>query len=275
MKIAQAQTAIDCFHGLVQSTKAGQHALIMSVMKPKLSYTGQELSHLTGLSPNVISARLFELREELKWVIRLDERKVCPHSNVLVHVHSRAPSDEEGKRKSELCRINATRHGLADSRVHRSWMSMRQRCLNKNDKRYADYGGRGISICERWMIFENFLSDMGSMPDGHTLDRIDVNGNYEPNNCRWANSVQQARNQRTNRLFTFEGETHCLSEWAEIKGVLIKSLSTRLDRGWTFERAITTPFRAMKAFARKPRNPNALVDIAAHRKVPTEQLELV
>lgn len=253
MKTNQSITAVECFHGRVQQDKTGQHASILKVMRLGQDYTGQQLAHLTGLTPNVISARLYELREELRWVERRDYRVVCPITNVSVFVHRKLLLQDGGERRSILCKALATRHGLADTRVHRSWMSMRQRCLNSNDKRFGDYGGRGISICERWMSFENFYADMGPMPDGFSIDRINVNGNYEPSNCRWADHKTQARNIRANRLFTVNGETHCLSEWAELKGLNVKSLSTRLDRGWEFCRALTTPFRPMKEFKRKKR----------------------
>ena len=88
---------------------------------------------------------------------------------------------------------------------------MRYRCLNPNSKHYIDYGGRGIAICERWMTFENFYEDMGDPPTGMTLDRIDVNGNYEPDNCRWATDKQQVRNRRN---------TLCEEDVYEIKKML-------------------------------------------------------
>jgi len=143
-----------------------------------------------------------------------------------------------GCRREHVSRDKALRHGLADSRIHRSWMSMRRRCEDHNHSAYANYGGRGIVVCARWQKFENFAADMGPMPRGYTLDRIDVNGNYEPSNCRWASYKQQARNTRTNRLLTCNGETHCVAEWAEIKGMSVKTLGTRLSRGWTIERAL-------------------------------------
>lgn len=92
------------------------------------------------------------------------------------------------------------KHGLINTPTYYSWAGMKSRCMNSNDTRYKDWGGRGIKVCERWMDFRNFLEDMGVRPEGTTLDRIDANGDYKPGNCRWATAQQQASNKRNSTL---------------------------------------------------------------------------
>ena len=105
---------------------------------------------------------------------------------------------------------------------------MRSRCDRKTDPAYPNYGGRGIRVCDRWQIFENFLQDMGPMPDGMELDRIDVNGHYEPGNCRWATVIEQARNKRNSLHIEFNGQTKCLKAWAEELGIGYHTLYRRV-----------------------------------------------
>lgn len=134
------------------------------------------------------------------------------------------------------------KHGYAGTSTHHVWKGMRQRCLNANAPAYADYGGRGITICERWMeSFENFLADMGEKPEGLTLDRRDNNGPYSPENCAWASRKAQAENRRSNRILEFGGKRQILSQWAADMGEPVTLLAGRLDRGWPVERALTEP----------------------------------
>jgi hypothetical protein len=95
-------------------------------------------------------------------------------------------------------------HGMRRTRIYAGWRAMKDRCLNPNNHAYDRYGGRGITICERWMKFENFHQDMGDKPAGLTLDRIDNDGNYEPGNCKWSTPAEQARNRRKRKDGLFQ-----------------------------------------------------------------------
>jgi hypothetical protein len=127
---------------------------------------------------------------------------------------------------------------------------MRERCADENNAGYEDYGGRGIAVCPRWLdSFENFLEDMGERPDGKTLDRYpDVNGNYDPKNCRWATAEEQANNRNSTRWLSFNGETLSLTQWARRAGLTATALCLRLNRyQWTVERALSTPLNFRRA----------------------------
>jgi len=114
---------------------------------------------------------------------------------------------------------------------YRCWSNMLSRCENAGHQLYANYGARGITVCERWHTFELFLTDMGRRPSPiHSIDRIDNTLGYEPGNCRWATDVQQNRNTRSTRHITANGETHCIAEWARLRNIPLSSLYTRLNR---------------------------------------------
>lgn len=145
----------------------------------------------------------------------------------------------QGKRSSCGCKRGSyisegkMIHGMSKSTEYKSWIHMRERCQNPNSKYYSHYGGRGIKVCERWSgpnNFPNFLKDMGMKPQGkHSIDRIDVNGDYTPENCRWATDLQQARNTRTN--ITFNGK--CMKEWALENSLPYSAFAWRVKKhGW-------------------------------------------
>ena len=127
------------------------------------------------------------------------------------------------------------RHGKTHSPTYKSWLSVKGRCLNKGDQAYALYGGRGIKVCERWAYsFENFLLDMGEKPKDFSIERIDVNGDYEPHNCVWASRLEQSRNRRNTIRVVYEGILVPLSEAAEKSGIPYQVLLDRKSRlGWS------------------------------------------
>jgi hypothetical protein len=121
-----------------------------------------------------------------------------------------------------------------------SWKAMKARCKYPSQHGYKYYGGRGIKVCERWLDFDNFLADMGEPEEGLTLDRIDSDGDYEPDNCRWATWSEQATNKCNNRVITACGESKTLSEWAKDAGISPSTISQRLARGWSEDEAVST-----------------------------------
>lgn len=163
-----------------------------------------------------------------------------------------------GKTKSCGCLIREsatkllTTHGLSSHPLHGIYCGIRGRCFLKTNTSYKRYGARGISICKRWLDFQIFYDDNIEAYTKHvekhghkntTIDRINNDGDYTPENCRWATWKEQGRNQRTNRLITYKGETKPLSEWAEQIGINDTGLSTRLKK-WSLEDAMTRPIRS-------------------------------
>lgn len=124
---------------------------------------------------------------------------------------------------------------------------MKLRCFKKDSRDYRLYGGRGISVCDRWLSFDNFISDMGQRPTSkHMLDRIDNNGDYSPENCRWATPVEQARNKRNNHLVPVNGRLVTLAEAQELTGVEQTTIRQRINLGWDAEKAATVKVRREK-----------------------------
>lgn len=149
--------------------------------------------------------------------------------------------------KERAKEVNKT-HGGSNERLYFVWQGMKNRCTNPNFLEYKNYGGRGIKVCEEWLDYESFKKFMlekgydPSAPFGeYTIERIDVNGNYEPNNCTIASQKEQVHNMTSNHNLTYKGETKCLSEWAREIGINATTLLNRLQRGMSVEEAIETP----------------------------------
>lgn len=148
---------------------------------------------------------------------------------------------ESGATKTCGCRFTAFTHGMSQTDTYHTWENMKARCLNSKNTHYENYGGRGITVCERWMKFENFLEDMGERPENKTLDRVDNDGNYEPSNCRWATKKQQQSNRKVTRFVSYKGKKRVLSELVDELGLKYNTVNSRIcSLGWTPEEAIIT-----------------------------------
>ena len=139
------------------------------------------------------------------------------------------------------------KHGECNTRIYGIWKKIKSRCNDTNNDRYADYGGRGITVCQEWSesfeAFRDWAIDNGYRDD-LTIDRIDVDGNYDPANCRWISNQKQQNNRRDNHYITHNGETHTITEWARILKLSENALVHRILRGWDIERAFNTPIQA-------------------------------
>lgn len=208
-------------------------------------FTGQDLTGRTFGRLTVIALCGFRrcgIHREAKW------KCLCTCGNYTV---VGASGLKTGSSKScgclaiELTSKRNKTHGYATCPPHpmyQSWVHMKIRCNNKNDKRYASYGGRGIRICKRWMVFERFLDDMGqTWKLGLQIGRKDNNGNYCPENCAWENRFEQCNNRRNTRLLTVRGNTMTFAQWEKHLGLNGGLISSRIRRGFTPEDAIVRP----------------------------------
>lgn len=172
-------------------------------------------------------------------------RAVCLcGESIVAHFH------RWGRLKScgqEGCKPRHIKHGFvrSNSPEYTAWKNLRDRCNNPKNPKYPEYGGRGIFVSPEWDDFRIFLKDMGYRPSPiHSIDRIDVNGGYEGKNCRWATRKEQNRNRRHHFMIEFRGERLCLMEWAERMRLSCGCIRGRLARGWSAEKALSTPCRA-------------------------------
>lgn len=206
--------------------------------KPRI-YPGQRFGRLTVIYETLERANTAKL-----WMCQCD----CGEATFVTSTRLlNAKTASCGCYAVEKTKQRFTTHGHRYTRVYRTWGSMFGRCRNPNSAQYPDYGGRGIKVCDRWLTFENFLADMGYPPEGHSIDRIDVDGNYCPENCRWLDDKGQQRNRRSNRRLEFNGEILPISEWAERTGIKSCTIAARINRkSMSVEQALTTPARRPK-----------------------------
>jgi hypothetical protein len=195
-------------------------------MVKSIDRTGHVFGRWTALS---------RVSGQRKWLCRCE----CGTVKTVATSHLRQGKSRScGCLEKELTSARAKTHGMSATVEHRTWMSMRDRCRNPKAAHYDCYGGRGITVCERWInSFGNFYEDMGPRPSSrHSIDRIDVNGHYEPGNCRWATIAEQRRNTRTNTIVQYLGRDMCIAEAAELSGISQCTLSMRIRRGWDSSR---------------------------------------
>lgn len=198
--------------------------------------TGEQFGRLTVIceSPRKNTRRQFSCRCECGRI------KDVPYDSL-----KRGDSQSCGCLRSELASSRMTVHGHSARKSitpeYRSWTNMIARCTNPKCTYYEYYGGRGITVCDRWKSFPEFVADMGNKPSRrHTLERLDTNGNYSPGNCVWASRASQAKNKRSTKIVEYMGDRLCLTDMARKHGLRPLTLRYRLLHGWDIEKAITT-----------------------------------
>lgn len=185
---------------------------------------------------------------EVRWELR------CECGNVYLARRSQLFSEKImscGCLKRDKSAKRLRRHGQSETPEYIVWAGMIARCENPSHRSYADYGGRGIRVCAKWReSFPAFLTDMGKRPGSrYSVERIDNDGNYEPENCRWATDIEQANHRRGNRIIEHDGESLTLAEWSRKLGISYGVIQSRLDRGWPASRALLPGNQSREASA--------------------------
>ena len=226
--------------------------IVVHSVKVATDFTPETFGRLTTIGPK------FRLPVGKRGMRKSFQVSQCQCGNVIMTEHS---SLRTANSKSCGClRVdhairngkNSKVHGMLQAPEYSPWQSMIQRCVNANNIGYANYGGRGIRVCDRWRKpdgqgFLNFLNDMGPRPSSrHTIERNHMNLDYCPENCRWATYKEQARNKRNNTTVTYNGKSQCIAAWTEELGLKRTTISARLKSGWSVEKALTTPLRHKK-----------------------------
>jgi hypothetical protein len=199
-----------------------------------IDLTGQQFNRLTVIerAENYVSPKGVK---QTQWLCQ------CECGNTVIVTAQKLKS---GSTKSCGCYIHdkVTKHGMWKSRIYSIWRNIKCRCNNPNATHYDCYGGRGITVCNEWrQSFQAFYdwAMANGYKDGLTIDRIDNNKGYSPDNCRWVSMKMQSNNTRATHIIEFNGERHSISEWAEKLEINKNTLSNRILRGWNIEKALT------------------------------------
>ena len=209
--------------------------------------TGQRFGRLTAIR---FTGKYTKPSNNAIWLFRCDCGNLVERRRVSVE-STKTPSC--GCYVREHARNLNLTHGGRHDRLYLVWMDMRRRCRDPKDANYERYGGRGITVCDEWQDYETFRkwaysTGYDKTAPGHqcTIDRIDTNGNYSPENCRWADAKTQCNNKRNNVLIEFDGRVQTASQWADETGIDDKTITRRIKSGWTVEKALTKPVRVFK-----------------------------
>jgi len=210
---------------------------IIPLPKQATDITGFSYGKLTAIYP-VKSTIKPAAKKSLMWFCVCE----CGRKSVVRGSHLRMGKINScGCSKGMYISEKKTKHGLCHTAEYRSWSMMKNRVFNKKNPAYKNYGGRGISMCDEWIeSFERFYADMGNKPSpDHSIDRINNDGDYCPENCKWSTSIEQSRNTRRNVFIEVNGESRCVSAWAQKMGVPKRLIYGRLKAGWSAYSAVT------------------------------------
>ena len=197
---------------------------------PKNDLTGQKFGRLTVISFSHMDISIS------KWLCKCE----CGTERILIGSSLKNGTTKScGCLRKERITSSLTIHDKSRTSIHNLWVAMRQKCDNKNNKYYVDNGGRGIKVCDRWHIFENFYEDMGDKPtDIHMLSRLDNNGDFSSDNCKWISLEEHVKNRKNRRELNFDSKIHSIAEWSIISGTRPTTIQARLKRGWSHEEAV-------------------------------------
>lgn len=222
-------------------------------MSKKLNLLGQRFGRLTVIEK--APSKNYSGQLKTRWVCKCDCGNIV---TVTTQELRKGDTKSCGCLAIEELKVRSIKHGKRNTRIYKIWANMKARCYNPNEINYYLYGGRGIEVCDSWknsfIEFYTWAIDNGYQSN-LTLDRKNVDGNYEPNNCRWANKEQQANNTRTNVYLEYEGITHTIAEWAKIKNIPYNLLWNRINKShWDIEKAFTEPIQKSKSHSKKNKN---------------------